>query len=148
MKVMAESSLPNTPAASSPTLAERIAELREQLEQARAQNIGLSDLCAAEAENLRTHVFQAELDAIEKRLRKAADVASAGSALLARLKAAEAVVAAAERYDQAKFAFDGAELTEPGTGDGTELCLAHDAMRQAVRAWRAARESEVKNDIC
>jgi chromosome segregation ATPase len=76
-----------TPAASSPPSAERIAQLererdeaREELEHMRGylrhaekENTALKTLCAEEAENVRTHVFQTDLDGIERRLRNAAD---------------------------------------------------------------------------
>lgn len=57
-----------------------------------------------------------------------------------RLEAAERVCAAVDRYYQARDRFSEVELIAPGTGDGTELCTAHGEMRQAVRAWRAAKE--------
>jgi DNA repair exonuclease SbcCD ATPase subunit len=118
------------------------AELREQLEQARAETAAAFDWLADELSGAQMHadcggrfsvgddpalVFNAAIhEAIE--LCEQAQARTAGSALLARLKAAEAVCAAAEQW------YDG----EPGMN----YLHPTSPLSRAVRAWRAARESE------
>src|SRR5262249_40930782 len=56
-----------------PTYAQQFNMLKHRAEAAEAEAAKLRCICLEEAENLRQHVFQTELDTIEKRLRKAAE---------------------------------------------------------------------------
>jgi hypothetical protein len=100
------------------------AELREQLEQVRAETAAAFDWLADELSGAQMHadcggrfiagddparVFNSAIaDAIDltEQAKERAGV-NAGAALLARLDAAEKVAEAAGRYDRAKLAFDG-----------------------------------------
>lgn len=57
----------------SQNLQDRVANLEQERDDAIRQRDRLRAVCLEEAENLRTHVFQTEIDAIERRLRKAGE---------------------------------------------------------------------------